>query len=83
MRVAQRFEHKFNLNASRLWETVEFLPQIDKPSDYLINAEIGAESAIYKQVSLQVCLDDNFNSQPALGLKRNDVKIVSGISYKF
>lgn len=83
MRVAQRFEHKFNVNASRIWETVEFLPQIDKPSDYLVNAEIGAESAIYKQVSLQICLDDNFNSQPALGLKRNDVKIVSGISYKF
>jgi putative salt-induced outer membrane protein YdiY len=83
MRIAERFEHKFNKNSARVWENVEFLPQINKPSDYLINAEVGAESALYKNVDLQVCLDDNFNSQPAAGLKRNDVKLVSGITYKF
>jgi putative salt-induced outer membrane protein YdiY len=83
MRLAERFEHKFNKNSARIWENVEFLPQINKPSDYLINSEIGAESALYKDLSLQVYLDDNFNSQPAPGLKRNDVKLVSGVTYKF
>jgi putative salt-induced outer membrane protein YdiY len=88
MRVAERFEHKFNKGSARLWENVEFLPQIDKPSDYLVNSEIGIESALYKTLSLQVFLDDNFNSQPAVTsggvkLKRNDVKLVSGITYKF
>ena len=83
MRVQEKFEHKFNKNAARIWESVEFLPQINKPSDYLINSEIGVESALYKNLSLQVYLDDNFNSQPAAGLKRNDVKLVSGVTYKF
>ncbi len=88
MRVAERFEHKFNKGSARVWENVEFLPQIDKPSDYLVNSEIGIESALYKTLSLQVFLDDNFNSQPAVNssgvkLKRNDVKLVSGITYKF
>jgi len=83
MRIAERFEHKFNKNSARVWENVEFLPQIDKPSDYLINAEIGVESALYRDLSLQVYMDDNFNSQPAPGFRRNDVKLVSGISYKF
>jgi putative salt-induced outer membrane protein YdiY len=83
MRIAERFEHKFNKNSSRIWENVEFLPQINQPSDYLINAEVGAESAFYKGVDLQVYVDDNFNSQPAAGLRRNDVKLVSGITYKF
>jgi len=32
---------------------------------------------------LQVVLYDTYNSEPALGRKRNDVKLVSGISYKF
>jgi putative salt-induced outer membrane protein YdiY len=83
VRVAERGEHKFSANAARIWETVEYLPQVDKFSNYLVNAEVGAESALYKNVSLQICLDDNFNSQPAVGRKRNDVKLVSGITYNF
>jgi putative salt-induced outer membrane protein YdiY len=83
MRFAEHFERKFNKNSARVWENVEFLPQVDKPSDYLINSEVGIESSLYKNVSLQVYSDDNFNSQPAAGLKRNDVKLVSAVSYKF
>jgi len=30
-----------------------------------------------------VVLDDSYISEPAFGRKRNDVKLVSGISYKF
>ncbi len=83
LRLAERFEHKFNKNSARIWENCEFLPQVNKPSDYLINAEIGAASALYKNVSLQVYLDDSYNSQPASGLRRNDVKLVSGVTYTF
>jgi putative salt-induced outer membrane protein YdiY len=83
MRLAERFEHKFNHNSARFWENVEFLPQVDVPGDYLINSEIGVSSSIYKDLDLQVYLDDNFNSQPAVGLRRNDAKLVSGVTYKF
>jgi putative salt-induced outer membrane protein YdiY len=83
MRLAEKFEHKFNKNSARVWENVEILPQLDKISDYLVNSEVGVESALYKSVSLQVFLDDNFNSQPAAGRRRNDVKLVSGVTYKF
>jgi putative salt-induced outer membrane protein YdiY len=83
MRFAERFERKFDKNSARIWENAEFLPQINKPGEYLFNSEIGAESALYKNVDLQVYLDDNFNSLPAAGFRRNDVKLVSGVSYKF
>ena len=84
VRLAERFEHKFNQGTARVWENVEFpATQVDKWSDYLINSEVGVESALYKTLSLQVYLDDNFNSQPASGRKRNDVKLVSGVTYKF
>jgi putative salt-induced outer membrane protein YdiY len=83
LRIGERFEHKFNKNSARVWQTIEILPQVDKPSDYIVNFEVGVESALYKDVSLQVYLDDNYNSQPAIGFKRNDVKLVSGITYKF
>jgi hypothetical protein len=83
MRLAEKFEHKFNHNAARIWENVEFLPQLDVPGDYLINSEIGVSSSIYKNLDLQIYLDDNFNSQPAAGYRRNDIKLVSGVTYKF
>ncbi len=83
IRLAERFEHKFNNGAARIWQSVEILPQIDKPSDFIVNFEIGIESALYKDVSLQVYLVDNYNTQPAAGFKRNDAKLVSGVSYKF
>jgi putative salt-induced outer membrane protein YdiY len=83
LRLAERFEHKFNENKARVWQNVELLPQVDKPSDYLVNAEIGVESALSKSLSLQVFLDDGYNSQPATGRKRNDAKLVSGITYNF
>ncbi len=36
-----------------------------------------------KNLSLSACLDDYLNSEPAPGRKRNDVKLVSGVTYTF
>lgn len=83
LRFAERFEHKFKNYGARTWETLEILPQVDNFNNYLMNAEVGIEAAIAKNLSLQAYIDDNFNNQPAAGLKKNDVKLVSGISYKF
>ncbi|MGA2280843.1 MAG: DUF481 domain-containing protein [Verrucomicrobiota bacterium] len=82
LRLAERFEHKFNNNA-RVWQKVEFLPQVNKPDNFLVNAEIGAEAALTKTFSLQVTLQDNFVNQPAPGRKDNDVKLISSLVYKF
>jgi putative salt-induced outer membrane protein YdiY len=83
LRVAERGEHKFSQNGARVWETVEFLPEVDKWSNYLVNAEVGAEAGLYKSISLQVCVDNYYNSEPASGRRRDDVKLVSGITYNF
>jgi hypothetical protein len=82
LRVAQRFEHKFNDHA-RLWQNVEFLPQTDKPDNFLVNAEIGMETTLTRQLSLQVYVQDSFANQPAPGRKNNDVKLVSALAIKF
>ncbi len=83
LRLAERFEHKFATYGARVWQTVEFLPQVDKFDNYLVNAEVGIEAAVAKNLSLQAYVDDNFDSEPATGRKKNDVKLVSGVSYKF
>lgn len=82
LRVGERFEHKFN-DRAKLWQTAEFIPQVDRFSQYLFNFELGVDSAITKQVSLRAVLQDNYNSQPARGRKANDVRLITGIAYKF
>ena len=83
LRLAERFEHRFSRYGARVWQSVEFLPQINKFENYLINAEIGLESSITKKASLKTFLQENFANQPAAGRQKNDTRIVSGISYKF
>ena len=83
LRVAENFEHKFKRFGARFWENVEVLPQVNKFDNYLVNAEIGIESAISQTISLKTYLVDNFNNEPAAGRQKNDVKLISGISYKF
>jgi putative salt-induced outer membrane protein YdiY len=81
-RVAERFEHKFDGKA-RLWENVEFLPQFDKGDNFLLNAEVGVETPLTKRISLSVVAQDNYINLPAPGRERNDLKLISGLIYKF
>jgi putative salt-induced outer membrane protein YdiY len=82
VRLAERFEHKFSTKA-RVWENVEFLPQVDKFDNYVINAEIGAEAALTKSFSLKAFLDDSYQAQPAPGKMKNDAKLIAAVAYKF
>jgi len=83
LRLAENFEHKFKRYGARFWESVEILPQVNKFDNYLMNAEVGIESALSQTISLKTYLVDNFNNEPAAGRQKNDVKLISGISYKF
>jgi hypothetical protein len=56
---------------------------VNKLRNFLINAEVGAEASLTKTFSLQVTLQDSFINQPAPGYKSNDVKLISGLVYKF
>jgi putative salt-induced outer membrane protein YdiY len=82
LRLAERFEHKLN-DGARIWEKAEILPQANKLQNFLVNAEVGAEAALTKTFSLRVTLQDNFVNQPAPDHKKNDVRLISGVVYKF
>lgn len=81
-RLAENFEHKFN-DRARVWQKVEWLPQVDEVDNYIVNLEVGVETGITKTLSLKTYLDDSFATRPAPGRQKNDVKIVSAIAYKF
>ncbi|MBT5707091.1 DUF481 domain-containing protein [Verrucomicrobia bacterium] len=82
LRVGERFEYKIS-DRARLWQSVEFMPQIDEFTNYLLVAEIGVESDLTEKMSLRVSLQDNYDNQPAPGRKSNDLRLVTGIGYKF
>jgi putative salt-induced outer membrane protein YdiY len=82
LRLAENFEHKFKSKA-RIWESVEVLPQVDKFSNYILNAEAGVESSLSKTLSQQTYVQDSYHSDPAPGRLKNDVKFVAAIAYKF
>ncbi len=82
VRLAERFEHKFNAHA-RLWESAEIFPQVDKFDNYVVNAEIGVETSLTKSFSLKTYLDDSYANRPAPDKLKNDAKLIAAIAYKF
>lgn len=82
LRLGEKFEHKFSERA-RMWQMAEILPQIDDWENYIINAEIGAEASLTERLSLRAYVQDTYDNQPAPGRKKNDVKLVSALGYKF
>jgi putative salt-induced outer membrane protein len=84
LRLAEKFNRALS-DRSRLWETAEIIPQVDDFKNYIVNFEIGVEADLNttKSMSLRVYLDDTYNNVPAAGRKRNDLKMVGAVAYKF
>jgi putative salt-induced outer membrane protein YdiY len=82
LRFAERFEHKFS-DRAKVWQSIEYLPQVDDFENYIINAEIGAEAALTTKLSLRGTLQDTYDNVPAPGRKKNDLKLITSLVYKF
>jgi putative salt-induced outer membrane protein YdiY len=82
LRLAERFEHKFS-NKARVWQSIEILPQIDRFENYIINAEVGAEASLTENFSLRGVIQDTYDNEPAAGRKKNDLKLITSLVYKF
>jgi putative salt-induced outer membrane protein YdiY len=82
LRVAERFEHKLN-DRAKVWQALEFLPQVDNWDNFIINFEVGIDTAITTNFSLRTYLQNTYDNEPAPGREENDMKLVAGIAYKF
>jgi putative salt-induced outer membrane protein YdiY len=81
-RVAESYQHKIDDHA-RVWENVELIPPLTAVDSFLVNSEVGVETPLTHKLSLQTYLQDNFANTPAPGYKNNDMKVVSGLVFKF
>ncbi len=82
LRVAERFEYKLSETA-RIWQSLEWIPEVGDFENYLLTAEVGVEADITPKLALSVVLRDNYDSEPAPGRKENDLRLISGLKYKF
>src|SRR5262249_921428 len=73
LRIAERYDQKINDHV-KLWQSLEYLPQVDRFENYIINGEIGIEAAISKHFKLRTYFQDSYHSEPAAGKKNNDLK---------
>lgn len=82
LRAGERFEHKFD-GGAKIWETLEWIPQVDKFENWILNAELGVSAPVTKSLDVRLVCQDCYNNQPAPGRLKNDLKLLAGIGYRF
>jgi putative salt-induced outer membrane protein YdiY len=83
IRFSETFDYKIT-PSTKVWETLSYIPRIDEwTQNYLLNLEVGIDTAIAKGWSLRVVFQDMYASQPAQGKKDNDMRLLAGVAYKF
>jgi putative salt-induced outer membrane protein YdiY len=84
LRLGEKFNQALS-DRARLWQTAEILPQVNDFNNFIVNFEIGIEADLNssKKLALRVYLDDTYNNVPASGRKKNDLKMVAAVAYKF
>jgi hypothetical protein len=82
LRIGERFEHKFKTGA-RFWQTLEWIPQVDKFENWILNAEAGISAPIIKALDVRLVAQDSYNNRPATGRLKNDLKLLAGVGYRF
>ena len=63
LRLAERFDHKLN-DRVKLWQSIEFLPQVDNWDNWILNGEIGIETSLTPKLSLRTYLQDTYDNEP-------------------
>jgi putative salt-induced outer membrane protein YdiY len=82
LRVGERFEHKFD-GGAKIWQSLEWIPQVDKLENWILNAEAGVSAPITKSLDVRLIAQDTYNNRPAPDRLKNDLKLLAGIGYRF
>lgn len=79
---AEKFTWKIN-DRSNLWQSLNFTPQMQELRSSETDSEVGLSTKVTAAMDLRIVLDDTYRTEPAAGLKHNDLKLVTGLGYSF
>jgi putative salt-induced outer membrane protein YdiY len=82
LRIGQQFEWKISAGA-RLWERVDYTPEIGDFGNYVLNGEVGLEAKLTGALSMRLVAQNTYRSEPAPGRKENDFRFLAGLQYSF
>lgn len=82
LKLSQRYERRYESGA-RLWQTLRWLPEISAPAVFLALFEAGVEAPFTGNSSLRLVLQNNYNSEPAPGRRKNDLVLTSYLAWRF
>jgi putative salt-induced outer membrane protein len=81
-RVAQHLE--FLVTPSlQVWQTLEFIPNLEDSRVYFANAEAGLETVLVANLSLKFTLESRYDSNPAEGKENLDLLTTTALSWSF
>lgn len=81
-RIGERGEYKF-MGGAKVWESIEFLPQVDDFDNWIANMEAGVSAPISKRVDVRLVMQDSYDNKPAEGRYKNDLKLIAALGFKF
>ena len=81
-RAAATVEKRFNAHVLS-WATVEYLPKIADTSVFFVNTEIGLAAYITRDLNLNVCYQERYDSTPVEGKKNSDTLLSTSLSLNF
>lgn len=79
LRVAQRYDRALSETA-KVWQSLEYIPEVDDFDSYLLNTEVGIEAALNTRWNLRLVAQSKYNSTPAEGFEKNDLSLIAGLS---
>lgn len=82
LRIAQEYARRLSQSA-KVWEMIEYLPEVNNYNSYLLNAEIGVEAMMSQNIALRLVRQNKYDSTPTSGLKPNNLGLFSGLKYAF
>jgi putative salt-induced outer membrane protein YdiY len=81
-RVGQYLEILISDNL-QLWQSAEFVQNLEDNAVYFVNAEIGLETVLMGNLNLRFSVEDAYDSQPAEGKEGNDLTTKTALVWKF
>ena len=80
--LGERAEH-WVTDYTRIFQSFAVFEPVSDFADFRLILELGLETFLSQNLSFKVFMQDKFENTPAPLREQNDIKVVSGISYKF
>ncbi len=81
-RLAYHVDKKLN-DSVTLFHNLEYLPSLERASDFNLNADAGLRAALTKKMFSEIKIEWRYDATPAPGAHKNDVRYMLGVGWQF